>query len=149
MKKIIKKKTKLLSYKSLNKENVNHKKLEFTILNTVKGINESIYAYQKQYGNIRKYNYKKKKTYREMVRHYAKLYGIDANKALAIEFLESGYYEQPIAKHYCSVCHQGIYDGEDYIQNNDGECRHYECFYGLRELLKWLGFEIKTMGDTD
>lgn len=97
VKKIIKKKTKLLSYKSLNKENVNHKKLEFTILNTVKGINESIYAYQKQYGNIRKYNYKKKKTYREMVRHYAKLYGIDANKALAIEFLESGYYEQPIA----------------------------------------------------
>lgn len=59
------------------------------------------------------------------------------------------YYEQPIAKHYCSVCHQGIYDGEDYIQNNDGECRHYECFYGLRELLEWLGFEIKIMGDTD
>lgn len=96
VKKIIKKRTKFLSYKSLNKK-VDHKSLEFKILNTIKGINESIYTYQKKYGNIRRYNYKKTKTYREMVRHYAKLYGIDANKALAIEFLESGYYEQPIA----------------------------------------------------
>lgn len=96
VKKIVKKNTKLLSYKSLNTK-IDNKKLEFKILNTVKDINESIYAYQKSYGKMRESNYKKTKTYRQMVRHYAKLYRIDANKALAIELLESGRYRRPIA----------------------------------------------------
>lgn len=52
------------------------------------------------------------------------------------------------AFHYCSACGEGIYEGEEYIKNDDGEFRHYECFYGLRELLSWLGYEIKTMEDT-
>lgn len=51
------------------------------------------------------------------------------------------------AKHYCSVCGDGILDGEEYIENNDGEYRHYDCFYGMRDLLEWLGYEIKTMED--
>lgn len=47
--------------------------------------------------------------------------------------------------HYCSSCGEGIYDGEEYIENQDGENRHYECFHGVRDLLEWLGYEIKTM----
>lgn len=47
--------------------------------------------------------------------------------------------------YYCSICGEGIFDGEEYIENDNGEYRHYECFYGLRELLGWLGYEIKTM----
>lgn len=58
-------------------------------------------------------------------------------------------YEAPKALYYCSCCHQGIYDGEEYIANQDGEYRHYECFHGMRDLLQWLGYEIKTMEDTD
>ena len=50
-----------------------------------------------------------------------------------------------VALHYCSSCENGIYDGEKYIENLDGEYRHYECFHGMRDLLEWLGFEIKTM----
>lgn len=49
------------------------------------------------------------------------------------------------AFHYCSSCGDGIYDGEKYIENSDGDYRHYECFYNTRDLLKWLGFDIKTM----
>mgnify|MGYP002424049693 FL=1 len=49
------------------------------------------------------------------------------------------------ASHYCSSCGNGIYDGEEYIENLDGEYRHYECFHGMRDLLEWLGFEIKMM----
>ena len=49
------------------------------------------------------------------------------------------------ASHYCSICGDGIYDGEEYIENLDGEYRHYDCFHGLRELLDWLGYEVKTM----
>jgi len=51
------------------------------------------------------------------------------------------------ANHYCSICGEGIYDGEEYIENDNGECRHYDCLYGMRELLEWLGYEVKTMDD--
>lgn len=117
VRKIVNKQTKLLSYKSLNTK-LNHKKLEFQILNTVKGINDSLYAYQKKYGSLRKDNYKKKKTYRQMVRHYAKLYGIDANKALAIELLESGRYKQPIATVKHNPGSKRRRDGEYYSYPN-------------------------------
>ena len=47
--------------------------------------------------------------------------------------------------HYCSSCGDGIYDGEEYIENLDGDYRHFDCFFGMRDLLEWLGFDIKTM----
>lgn len=51
-------------------------------------------------------------------------------------------------RYYCSSCGEGIYDGEEYIENQFGEYRHYECFYGMRDLLEWLGYKIKTMQNT-
>lgn len=54
-------------------------------------------------------------------------------------------YVSPKAQHYCSLCENGIYDGEEYIENQDGEYRHYECFNGMRDLLEWLGYDIRTM----
>lgn len=56
-------------------------------------------------------------------------------------------YIPPKTSHYCSICDEGIYDGEDYIENQDGEYIHYECVQGIRQLLEWLGYEIKTMED--
>lgn len=55
-------------------------------------------------------------------------------------------YTPPKAYYYCSVCGEGIYEGEEYIENDDGEYRHYECFQGMRDLLEWLGYDVKTMG---
>ena len=49
---------------------------------------------------------------------------------------------------YCSICNEGILEGEQYIQNNDGEYRHFDCFCGMKDLLEWLGFDIKTMEET-
>lgn len=54
-------------------------------------------------------------------------------------------YIPPKARHYCCICGEGIYDSEEYIKNDNGEFRHYDCFYGMRDLLEWLGYEIKTM----
>lgn len=56
-------------------------------------------------------------------------------------------YVPPKAQYYCSVCEDGIYDGEEYIENEDGDKRHLECFHGIRELLEWLGREIKIMSE--
>ena len=54
-------------------------------------------------------------------------------------------YEPPKASHNCSICHEGIYDGEEYIVNDDGEYAHWDCVDYGRDLAKFLGYEIKTM----
>ena len=51
----------------------------------------------------------------------------------------------PKATHYCSSCGEGIRDGEEYIENEDGECIHWDCFRSMRDLLEFLGCEIQTM----
>lgn len=58
-------------------------------------------------------------------------------------------YIPPKANYYCSICGEGIYEGEEYIMNDLNKCRHYDCFYGMKDLLEWLGYEIKTMVEFD
>lgn len=53
------------------------------------------------------------------------------------------------ANNYCSICGEGIYAEENYIVNEDNEFAHWDCFYGMRHLLEWLGYEIKIMEDED
>lgn len=54
-------------------------------------------------------------------------------------------YIAPKANHYCSICQEGIYDGEEYIENDNGEYAHWECVsYGM-DLVRFLGYEIKEM----
>ena len=56
-------------------------------------------------------------------------------------------YKDKKSYYYCSICGDGILEGEEYIENENGEYRHWECFDGMRDLLEWLGYEIKTMED--
>lgn len=56
-------------------------------------------------------------------------------------------YSPPKAAHYCSICEEGIYDGEEYIENMDGEHIHYECIDSICELLEFLGEDIKIWSD--
>lgn len=51
--------------------------------------------------------------------------------------------------YYCSICGEEICEGEEYIVNADNEYRHYDCFYGLKELLSWLGYEVKIMEEDE
>lgn len=51
--------------------------------------------------------------------------------------------------YYCSICNEGIYDGEEYIVNDIGEYAHWECVNYSRDLAKFLGYEIKEMEDDD
>ncbi len=56
-------------------------------------------------------------------------------------------YTPPQTIHFCSVCNNGIYDGEEYIVNPDGEHAHYDCLTDLsyRAMIEWLGGEIRNM----
>jgi hypothetical protein len=47
-------------------------------------------------------------------------------------------------RHYCSFCGEGIYEGEEYIENDDGEYIHYDC-PTTRVLLEFLGYKIQEM----
>ena len=51
----------------------------------------------------------------------------------------------PKAVHFCYSCGQGIYNGEHYVKNE--EYRHYNCVYGIKDLLEWLAYEVKTMDE--
>lgn len=58
-------------------------------------------------------------------------------------------YILPKCKHYCSICGDGIYNGDEYIKNDNEEYIHWDCWQSCRDLVKWLGYEIKTMDEND
>ena len=58
-------------------------------------------------------------------------------------------YIPPKSTHYCSICDEGIYNGEEYIENDDGEYAHWDCIDYGRDLAKFLGYEIKEMEEID
>ena len=38
-----------------------------------------------------------------------------------------------------------VYNGEEYIRNDDGDYAHWECITGKKDLAEWLGYEIEIM----
>ena len=45
----------------------------------------------------------------------------------------------------CEACGEGIYEGEEYIENDNGKYIHLDCPSALY-MAKFLGYEVKTMG---
>lgn len=58
-------------------------------------------------------------------------------------------YIPPKTKYYCSICEEGIYKGEKYIQNNSGDYAHWDCINGMYDLTAFLDIEIKEMEEND
>ena len=58
-------------------------------------------------------------------------------------------YIKPRAHYYCSICGDGIYNGDEYIVNDDYEYVHWECVDYARDLAKFLGYEIKELDDIE
>lgn len=56
-------------------------------------------------------------------------------------------YIPPKSYHYCSICNDGITEGEEYIGNDNDEYAHLDCFFGTRYLANWLGYDVKIMED--
>lgn len=52
-------------------------------------------------------------------------------------------YEPKDTGHYCSICRQEIFAGEEYVENEDGHTIHLDCNYDDKWLVEWLGFEIQ------
>ena len=56
-------------------------------------------------------------------------------------------YIAPKTNHRCSICEEGIFSGEEYIVNDNGDYAHLECVDYARDLVKFLGYEIKEMNE--
>ena len=56
-------------------------------------------------------------------------------------------YIPPKTNHYCSICNEGIFNGEEYIVNDNDDYAHWECLDYAKDLAKFLGYEIKEMED--
>ena len=58
-------------------------------------------------------------------------------------------YVPPNNGYYCSVCGDAIQNGEEYIKNDCGEYAHWECVDYARDLVKFLGYDVKEMENED
>lgn len=54
-------------------------------------------------------------------------------------------YEPPIVDHYCSICDEGILDGEEYVTNDNGDMAHTECLDIVYDVLNWLDCDVRIM----
>lgn len=54
-------------------------------------------------------------------------------------------YQEPFSNHYCSICGDGIVNGEEYVINQDNKYAHYECLSADKQTLEWCGCEVKEM----
>lgn len=61
------------------------------------------------------------------------------------------YYSPPRPKYLCCYCGEGIYQGERYLDNEQGEYIHEDCVgcLGTDQIINWLGFNYKEMEDYD
>lgn len=51
------------------------------------------------------------------------------------------------SEHNCSECGENILIGEEYVVNDNDDYAHWECVEYARDLVKFLGYEIKEMED--
>lgn len=58
-------------------------------------------------------------------------------------------YELHTSKYSCSECDEGIFSGEEYIVNDNGDYAHWECVDYPRDLVKFLGYDVKEMDEDD
>lgn len=56
-------------------------------------------------------------------------------------------YEPPKPHYYCSICGEGIINGEEYIKNTAGQYAHYDCVNTVRDVLDWLGYKVEVMNE--
>ena len=54
-------------------------------------------------------------------------------------------YIPPKAKYYCCCCNEGIYQGEHYLDNQNGEYVHRNCIPDIDWLINWLDFKVEEM----
>ena len=56
-------------------------------------------------------------------------------------------YTPQKATHYCSICDNGIYEGDEYLVNDDNEYAHFDCVEYGKDMAKFLGYKIKEMDE--
>lgn len=58
-------------------------------------------------------------------------------------------YIPPHASLVCAFCEKGIYPWDTYVENYNRSSIHIDCVDRISDLVTWLGFDVKIMGDND
>lgn len=59
-------------------------------------------------------------------------------------------YSYPINTYVrCDKCGEMIENGDEYLENINGNAAHLDCFYSMKDLLEWLEEDIKVMKNED
>lgn len=53
--------------------------------------------------------------------------------------------EEQNSNYNCSECGENIFIGEEYIVNDNGDYAHWECVANARDLVRFLGYDVKEM----
>lgn len=56
---------------------------------------------------------------------------------------------ESIPKAECSICHEGIYAGEYYVENDNEQLAHWDCLCNHNDFEKFLDVEVKEMEDDE
>lgn len=54
-------------------------------------------------------------------------------------------YIPPKTDFHCSICGEGIYIGDEYVENDYGAYAHFDCFTDTKQLINWLGYRVSTL----
>lgn len=54
-------------------------------------------------------------------------------------------YISPIPKYVCPICNEGIYAGDEYVDNFSGEFAHLECLgqLSVKDILNWFDIDYR------
>lgn len=55
-------------------------------------------------------------------------------------------HEDRKSNYICCYCKEGIFNGDEFIVNSEGEYLHRDCILGYDFLINWLGYDFKEMG---
>lgn len=56
--------------------------------------------------------------------------------------------DEPISYGKCELCGEDIYEGDEYVENDNGKFIHLDCPSALY-MAKFLGYDIKIMRGED
>ena len=55
-------------------------------------------------------------------------------------------HENRKSNYICCYCKEGIFNGDEFIVNSEGEYLHRDCIFSYDFLANWLGYDFKEMG---
>lgn len=68
------------------------------------------------------------------------------NTTLYIKKNDIDRFDLRKSNYICCYCKEGIFNGDEFIVNSEGEYLHRDCIFSYDFLVNWLGYDFNEMG---